>query len=363
MYGGREQGRRRDISRIFHGTELEARRFEGQLRKDIARGRLLPRALDAPAAKTVGQLLEEWFAIASPGWSPSTRRQTRSIIDGRLVDLATMRLHRLQPHVLDRFYSGLIARDLKPATVRRIHGVLHRALVYAERWEWIASNPAGKVEPPPLEDSDIVLPSFTAVRKMLDDMAAHDPAFGLFLRLAATTAARRGELSALRWGAVAEDYVVVTHALVDAGLADGGIVEKGVKTRRKGERLVGLTPATVEAFRLHRLRAAEWGLATGEPITDRSWVFESKLRPGKPTRPDTFSQRWVRNRDDYGLAGVKLHHLRHFVGDALVDEGVPLPKVSAWMGHSKTSTTTDFYTHVTDARDPRIMAVLTRLVG
>lgn len=359
---GTEQGRRRQVSRMFHGTELEALRYEERLKRDAKRGRLLPRDLDAPVAKTVGQLLEEWYAIAAPSWSPSTRRQTRSIIDGRLADLATMRLHRLQPHVIDRFYAGLLARELEPSTVRRIHGVLRRALVFAERWEWIQSNPAAKVEPPVLEEADILLPSFEGVRKMLEDMAVYDPTFGLFLRLAATTAARRGELSALRWGAWNEDYMVITHALVDAGPGEG-IVEKGVKTKRKGNRLVGLTPATIEALRQHRLRCAEWGLATGEALGDRHWMFESTRRPGEPTRPDTFSQRWIRNRDDYGLAGVKLHHLRHFVGDALIDEGVPAPKVSAFMGHSKTSTTTDLYTHVTDARDPRIVAVLTKLVG
>lgn len=359
---GTEQGRRRQVSRIFRGTELEAMRFEEQLKRDARRRRLLPRDLDAPAAKTVGQLLEEWFAIASPNWSPSTQRQTRSIIDGRLADLATMRLHRLQPHVIDRFYAGLIARGLEPSTVRRIHGVLRRSLVFAERWEWIQSNPAAKVEPPQLDDSDIVLPSFKGVRKMLDDMAEADPAFGLFLRLAATTAGRRSEIAALRWGAWNEDYLVITHALVDAG-PGVGVIEKGVKTKRKGNRLVGLTPATIEALRQHRLRCAEQGLSTGEALNDRHWIFESARRPGEPMRPDTFTQRWIRNREEYGLDGVKLHHLRHFVGDALVDEGVPLPKVSAFMGHSKTSTTGDLYTHVTDARDPRIVAVLTKLVG
>jgi integrase len=255
---GIEQGRRRQISRTFRGTELEAMRFEEQLRRDARRGRLLPRDLDAPSSRTVGQLLEEWFAIASPGWSPATARQTRSIIDGRLVDLRSTRLSQLRPHAIDRFYAGLTARGLKPSTVRRIHGVLHRSLVYAERWDWVESNPAAKVEPPPLEEDEIVLPSFEGVRKMLTDMAEHDETFGLFLRLAATTAARRGELSALRWGAWNGDYIVITHALVDAGPGQG-VIEKGVKTKRKGNRLVGLTPATIEALRQHRLRCAEWG--------------------------------------------------------------------------------------------------------
>ena len=55
---------------------------------------------------------------------------------------------------LDAFYRRLQAsggsggRPLSPATVRRIHGILRRALGQGVKWGWMGVNPAAWTSPP-----------------------------------------------------------------------------------------------------------------------------------------------------------------------------------------------------------------------
>ena len=84
---------------------------------------------------TVGELLEAWFEMAALDFSPSTVKETRGFIDRNLLPtLGAVPLTKLRASELDAFYRRLQAsggsggRPLSPATVRRIHGILRRAL-------------------------------------------------------------------------------------------------------------------------------------------------------------------------------------------------------------------------------------------
>jgi hypothetical protein len=93
------------------------------------------RGLTVRTTATVGELLEAWFEFASPDFSPKTVKETRGYIDRSLMPaLGTWSLAKLRPADLDAFYRRLLAsggsggRPLAPGTVRRIHGILRRAL-------------------------------------------------------------------------------------------------------------------------------------------------------------------------------------------------------------------------------------------
>ena len=133
-------------------------------------------------------------------------RSTWSIIDRQLrPKLGHILVRDLTTVMIDEFYASLRVDGaveggpLTPGSVRRIHGVLHRALVQAMRWEWIWSNPAASASPPRTEPVEMRPPSPEQVGELLDHVKAHLPLLHLFLILAATTGARRGQLLALKW--------------------------------------------------------------------------------------------------------------------------------------------------------------------
>jgi len=138
VYLGTEPGtgRPRWLSKTVHGTQRFARGQLEDLVAEAGRARVL--------AGTLSDLLDQWFEAASPGWAASTVSHTRSIVDCHLrPHLGHLDLAKLNTADIDDFYGHLLraggreGRPLVPGTVARVHGVLHRALAQAVRWDWI----------------------------------------------------------------------------------------------------------------------------------------------------------------------------------------------------------------------------------
>ncbi len=240
---------------------------------------------------TMAELLEEWFAVASPDWSPKTVLETRRFVDNYVVPhLGAVKVRKLTTAQLDRFYRALRergGRDERPlsvSSVRRVHVVVRRALAQAKRWGWISQNPAADASPGKLPRREIVPPDVEATVRLIDLAEAEDPDFGVFLRLTATTGARRGELCALRWSDVdlRGGTVTISRALVDS--ADGGYVEKDTKTH--AARRIALDAAMVKVLRAHQRRQAERALACGvraPAMRGSSHTSRTRRYPGGPT--------------------------------------------------------------------------------
>ncbi len=186
----------------------------------------------------MAELLTQWTEAASPGWAATTRRETKSLIDRHLIPcLGHLAIAKLTTAGIDDFYGHLLRRGgkderpLAPGTVQRTHVVLHRALAQAVRWNWTWVNPASQSSPPRAEPPEIRPPSPEAVTNLLSYVTLRDRAFHLFLVLAATTGARRGELLALRWTDVdlVTNTVSFQRSLVEGA---GGPVLASTKTRR-----------------------------------------------------------------------------------------------------------------------------------
>ena len=119
--------------------------------------------------------------------------------------LGAVTLSKLRAHDLDRFYRDLQAhggasgRPLASATVRRVHGILRRALGQGVKWGWIGINPAIAASPPRVLTAEIKPPSPTQVAALLARAQSTAPELACYLMLSAGTGARRSELTALRW--------------------------------------------------------------------------------------------------------------------------------------------------------------------
>lgn len=317
----RHNGERRQISRTFHGTKREAADRGYELEVEVQQGR------HDTKPGSVGSLLEQWYAIASPNWSPSTRRQNRGIIDGHLAALAETPLRRLRTHAIDQFYARLSARGLKPATVQRVHVVLHRGLAQGVRWGWLVTNPASAATKPRVIETEVEPPEATDVVALIASAEKVTPDLAVFLRLAAVTGARPGELCGLRWRDVDDTGLVIRHNLVDAG--GGQHVLKGTKSDKR--RRVSLDAGTLEVLRVHRLTCAQRCLATGRKP---DWVFESPRREGVAWRPNWVSHRFADLRDALKLPStLRLYDLRHFNASQMLAAGIDVRTGAGRLGH------------------------------
>ncbi len=339
--------RRRQLSRGFRGTKKEAERALRDFAREVDAGR------HGGTDQTVAALLKEWVSHAGPSWSPTTRERNRQVIEGHILPaIGAKSLARLRARDLDRLYDRMTAAGSASGTVRKAHAIIHRALRQAKKWEWVAENVADDASPPVVHQQEIRSPTPAQVRAVMAE-AARFPGFPMFLRLAATTGARRGEVCGLRWSDI--DLAVcalrINRAVIQVG---GAITIKDVKTHQG--RTVALDDETAAELAAHGERMRARAAAAGVQLVADPFLFSEPARSlmldgSEPWRPSEASRRWSRVRAAAGVPGLKLHSLRHFTATQALDAGVPLRTVSARLGHRRTSTTSDIYAGFIPASD------------
>ncbi len=170
-------------------------------------------------------------------------------------------------------------------SVKRIHAVLRTALAQAVKWGWLATNPAAAASPPqPKGRPNHTIPSAEDVARLVE--AAHDvnPALAVFLRTAAATGARRGELCGLRWNDVDLDDGSLTIRRSIANTRSKGVVEKDTKTH--AERRISLDASTVAVLAEHKRTVTDFVERCGGELEPDAFVFSHEPDASTPWRPD-----------------------------------------------------------------------------
>jgi integrase len=158
----------------------------------------------------------------------------------------------------------------------------------------------------------------------------------VFLWLAVTTGARRGELVALRWSDLDLDRGVLRLA-TNYVVRSGQRQLKGTKTGE--ERLLSLDTASVSLLMdLHAARSAALVTAALSLPAD-AFVLTPDPLGARPWNPDHFTHAYRSLADDLGIV-EPLKNLRHFNATQLLAAGVDLRTTAGRLGHSDGGATT-----------------------
>lgn len=289
-------------------------------------------------ALTVEQFLERWLPAIENTIRPSTFAGYRAHVRHHIVPhLGEQRVRDVTATALNTMYGSLLGkvstkgRSLGPATVRRVHATVHRALRDAVRWGLLDENPADRSDPPRLRTGiEMKTWSSDEVRFFLE-FSKHDALHALWFLLA-TTGLRRGEALGLRWPDLdlRGGNLAVRQTIVEVG---GKILVSTPKTAR-GRRLVALDAATLAVLKRHN---------RGLSQSHNGLVFARS--DGQPLRPSVVTRRFARLVADSGLPKIRLHDLRHTHATLALQAGVHPKIVSERLGHSTIAFTLDVYSH------------------
>lgn len=358
VHAGRDDatGKKLYVTRTVRGGRRAAERALAKLVTEVEHGTV------TVAGGTVEQLCEKWFASSSPNWSPTVAAEYRRLLDRQILPRwGTTPLRRLRTSDLDAWYAqlrrsgGVRGRSLAPNSVNRIHAVLRRALNQGVKWGWIAVNPAGAASPPKVRRSSIAIPEPAVIGALVEAAAAVNPGLPVFVRLAAVTGARRGELCGLRWRNVDLDRGVlhIAGALAQVG---NEVFEKGTKTH--AERTLTLDTRTVEVLAEHRTAFASVVALAGAGVAEDAFVFSHDPDGATPWRPNYVTLAFGRLVKEQGLEGLRLHDLRHFAATTMLTSGIDVRTTAGRLGHAQASTTLDVYAHFVQPADERASAAL-----
>jgi integrase len=355
-------GRKRYAHRTVKGTRREAQAALARLVTEVGDG------AHAPGREgTVAELLERWFDHGEADWSPTVVRSYRSIIDRVIVPRFGMTpLRKLRAADIDAFYAELRRRGsangtrLSAASVRRIHSVLRRALAQGVKWGLLSVNPAANASPPREPHREASVPTAQQVGRLIEAAQAVNPDLSCFLRLAAVTGARRGELCGLTWRDIdfRKRRLLIERSVVVG--PDGALFEKETKTH--ASRRISLDAGTVELLRFHRVRCKQAAAAAEAILSDDTYVFSHDVANRTPWRPDYVTLAFSRVRDELEL-DVRLHDLRHFAATSMLVNGQDVRTVSGRLGHADAATTLGVYAHFLESADEDAAELMGDIVG
>jgi integrase len=340
-------GKYRQVSRTVHGARREAQRALAELVTEVAEGAHPSDSTNA----TVAELLVQWLDLVQDRLSPTTLRNYRAFARRYLVGgIGQKHVRKVTTRDVDLLYQALTRqRHLSARTVRQVHAILRGAFAQAVRWGWIRTNPVALASPPPVRKADVHPPDADVVVKLLLAADELDREFGVFLRLAAATGARRGELCALRWTDLDVDAatLVVARNLIEVD--GGGWVEKDTKTHQA--RRIALDVSTIAMIERHRVTADERAAVTGADRAADAFVFSWSASGSEPWLPNRQTQRFKALCRRLGIEGVRLHDLRHMHATQLLGANIDVRTVAGRLGHANAATTLGVYAQFLHARD------------
>ncbi len=293
---------------------------------------------------TVGEYVERWLKDSVQG----TVRQSTYDVYGYMVHphivpgLGRLKLKSLNPAHVRAFYRDRLDTGLSPATVHKMHVVLHKALDGAVSDGLIPRNAAKGVKVPQAGSRKEIRPLTSQQARDLFDAARGDRLEALYV-LAIATGLRQGELLALKWEDVELEEAVlrVRRTLTRSG----GKVEVGPPKTPNSRRSLGLTSRAVEALRAHLARQLAEMEEMGSLYRPGGLVFANEI--GGIINPSNLRNRHlVRLLERAKLPKVRFHDLRHTCATLLLTKNVNPKIVSEMLGHSSISVTLDTYSHV-----------------
>ena len=291
---------------------------------------------------TLQEYLENWLEhVHKPLVRLSTYLNYRKLLKNYIVPgLGKVKMHRLTPQQVQAFYSKKISDGLSPKTVNNIHGVLHKALDNAVKWNILPRNVCDAVTPPRIPRKEKNVLTKEQAQLLLQEVKAHR--LEALLALAITTGMREGELLALRWQDISfEDRSLQVKRAVSY-LKEYGYVESEPKTA-KSRRTIKLPVFVIEILKRHRAQQEERQREAGSVWMSKDLVFTNAQ--GYYFSSSTMRKVFRRFLISIGLPHMRFHDLRHSAATILLTMKVHPKVVQEILGHSQIAMTLDVYSH------------------
>lgn len=297
----------------------------------------------APCKMTLGEWLDTWLAEYLNHVKLLTQEMYANEVKKHIRPaLGNIRLDDLGTHSIRQFCNSLSRSGLSPKTVKKIHGVLHRALEQAVAVGFLSQNPAKGCKLPRVQRPEIHPLEPEQVKQMLQE-AQKDDYCNVFVT-AMFTGMRQGELLGLSWDCV--DFKNGTITVKQQLQCRNGAYF--LETPKNGKcRTILPAPLVIDALRREREKQKrEKHIAGSLWSNPMNLVFTDAL--GKHLVRRTVVKHFKKITQRAGIPeDARFHDLRHSFAVTSLHAGDDIKTVQANLGHATAQFTLDVYGHVT----------------
>lgn len=294
--------------------------------------------------------MDEWLKIVKPLVERATYKSYDNMVSARIrphFEKLNLLLTEVEPKHIKMLYDEILEQGYTTNTVIHYHAVLHQALAYAVKNDYILSNPADRVKRPKKNKH---ISSFYTKDEILTllDIAKDDPIY-IPIVLSTYYGFRRSETLGMRWSAIdfENKTITVNHKVTELTENGKTIVYAEDKLKTKSSyRTLPLIPVVEEKLLEHKAKLERNQKLFGNSYCKEYMDCVCVDEMGKLFRPNFISDHFGWLLKKYGLKKITFKELRHSCASMLVAEGIPMKSIQEWLGHSNFSTTADIYSHI-----------------
>ncbi len=337
---------------------------EAEKQLSIFEAQILTGQYAKPERMTLKDLYNEWDRNVE--LSPRTKDDYRNVMKKRVLPkYGHMNIADIKPiHVLN--FVNELQKDgarldgkpgkLSSSAISNAYKAFNSVLKFAKTMTWIPKNPAENVTVPTVQhtETDIYTPrELSILANGLEELGV-DLDKRVLVAIALSSAARQSEIAALeeKHCDFERGGIHIRQSLtIETGV---GVLLKETKTKRT--RFVSLPDVVMGMIRkLIHIRKQELFQAGSKRVwKEHLFLFGNEF--GKPYRPDSISQWWIRFTNSEGVKSlgvkkIRFHELRHSSLTYLSRQGMRAKAVQERAGHTRIGTTFDFYGHVLQEED------------
>ena len=119
----------------------------------------------------------------------------------------------------------------------------------------------------------------------------------------------------------------------------------------ESQRYIKIPPETVDLLLQYAADQKRSKTCVGDRWEETGYVFTGEY--GRPIHPDSVNGWLDQFSRRHGLRHINPHAFRHSMASILINSGTDILSVSRRLGHTKASTTLNFYGHVLQQADAR----------
>ena len=300
----------------------------------------------------------EWLENIKPKVVQSTYIGYEQVIKGRLCPYfksKKIKLIDLRPRDIQDFINYLYKQRLKGSTIAHYTSNMNTALKEAVIAEIIPSNPMDRIES---VKKEVYIPEFYTDDELIELIEViKTQKLELPLTLGIIYGLRREEILGLTWNAIDfKNKSITIRKTVGRGKYDGvtQFLIKDIPKNKSSYRTLPMFDFIADLLKKYKEK-----YKLNEKIFGNTYITNYKdficlMDNGELLKPDYVDRTFSRILKENGFRHIRLHDLRHSCATLLLRNGVPLPEIQKWLGHSNI-VTTQRYSHL-DQNDKSIPA-------
>lgn len=319
--------------------------------------------------QTVKDYLTQWLDHHTISLEEKSKEKCRSTVNQYLIQhLGSLKLTELTSTNLQALFNKLSQsgrRDGKPLsgyTLRNALVYLKKSLSDAVEQGFLMKNPAKNIKLPPIKKVEFTVLTEDECCEIIS-LAKNSgiPLLYLLILLAISTGLRRGEIFGLQWGDIdfTNHEILVRRSVVTTGTK---LIIKSPKTS-SSNRKIPINSDIVVALKEYQDQQKEIQKFF-QPIKHSDFIFTKD--DGSLYHPGYFIANYftkiLLSQMNFPKK-PRFHDLRHTCATLLLANNTSHKIVQERLGHSKSSTTLDTYSHVTPNMQKEAIQIFDKLIS